>query len=98
MRAFIAADGSAGRRAVIARSHYAKLLPHAEDAGERLELYIDRYLNEYCARRLRMTPPSVPVLLYYLFLNGLETRNLIHAVEAVRYGLSPAEAMKHIVT
>lgn len=79
---------------IISRSYYAKHYKNFTEAS--LEPMYSEILKHILSTGSRQDPYSVTTVYSYLYHKEHEVDRLIIALECVRYGISPEEAMTHI--
>lgn len=68
---------------------------HISDMSQLEECY-NNILLDICSKEAKRDPYSIAIIYSYLFQKDQERRNLIKALECIRYHLEPSEIMRHL--
>ncbi len=94
IEALISASTQEEFQQIFSRTYYGK--KYEKLAVQNLEDFYNYILRTTLEKESRRDPYSVAVLYSYLYHKEHEVRRLIIAVESVRYGVAPDEAMRYI--
>ena len=81
-------------RALFRKTYYGKKYEHLE--AHNLEEFYNVMLRDTLEKEARKDPYSVAVLYSYLYHKEHEVYRLTIAIECVRYGVNPQEALQYI--
>ncbi len=63
----------------------------------RIDELPDRYLLKKCLHEIYFSPHPSVVMVSYLYISGIEIKNIIRIVEGIRYGLSPSQITELLI-
>ena len=96
IEALVGADSEEGFKRALAATRYGRKYPDLEPKN--LESMYNTICRKVLAEQAKKNPYSVATIYNYLFLREHEEYRLTSAVECVRYGVKPDEAMKMILS
>ena len=94
INAIVEANTYEESRALFRKTYYGKKYEHL--AAHNLEEFYNHMLRQTLEKEARRDPYSVALLYSYMYHKEHEVNRLIIAIECVRYGVAPEEAIQYV--